>query len=237
VVSILASHPTTPQFLARKLFTFFAYENPSDDDIKPLVDAYVKSNHNMGEVMRALLLSPQFLSEKAYRNRVKSPTEFVVGVYRSLQIDGGSNQLPNQTTLMGQSLFDPPNVAGWPADKTSAFWLNGGTWMARLNYINALVVGNGNRTGAKSIDYQGIIQANHIDTPEHFVDYFSSFLLDGNLDADRRAQLIDYFSTPAPTSGRGKVQQITLTSGKSYPIDTVRGTLYLLMSSPEYQLN
>jgi uncharacterized protein (DUF1800 family) len=237
VVNILANHPATPWFLARKLFTFFAYENPSDDNVKPLVDTYIQSNHNMGAVMRTLLLSPQFSSQKAYRNRVKSPTEFVVGVYRSLQINSEGRELPIETTIMGQPLFDPPNVAGWPADKTSAFWLNGGTWMARLNYINALVTSNNARTGVKAIDYQSIIQANHIDTPEHFVDYFSSFLLDGNLDADRRTQLIDYFSAPAATTAKGKVQQVTLTSGKSYPLNTVRGTLYLLMSLPEYQLN
>lgn len=245
VVNILANHPATPWLLARKLFTFFAYENPSDDDVKPLVDTYVKSNHNMREVMRTLLLSPQFSSEKAYRNRVKSPIEFVVGAYRALQINSDGRQLPNQTTLMGQPVFDPPNVAGWPGDKTSAFWLNGGTWMARLNYINALVAGNKNLTGADPIDFQSIVQTNHIDTPEHFVDYFSSFLLDGNLDTEHRAQVIDYFASgqaqgsggTVPTSAKSRAQQITLTDGKSYPLNTVRGTLYLLMSSPEYQLN
>ena len=165
-----------------------------------------------------------------------------MGAYRSLQINGDGRELPNQTTLMGQPLFDPPNVAGWPADKTSAFWLNGGTWMAHLNYINALVAGNNNRAGGKSLDYQSIVHANNIDTPEHFVDYFSSFLLDGRLEADRRAQLIDYFPNGqaqgvSPTNGKVNVQQITLANGKSYPLNIVRGTLYLLMSSPEYQLN
>src|SRR5207248_4001782 len=47
VVHILANHPATPWFLSRKLFTFFVYENPSSDDLKPLVDTYVQSNHNM----------------------------------------------------------------------------------------------------------------------------------------------------------------------------------------------
>src|SRR5207248_1381026 len=60
VINILANHPATPWFVARKLFTFFAYENPSNDDLKPLVDTYVQSGHNMGEVMRTLLLSSQF---------------------------------------------------------------------------------------------------------------------------------------------------------------------------------
>src|SRR5216683_4219784 len=52
VINILANNPAAPWFISRKLFTFFVYENPSTDDLKPLVDTYVQSGHNMGEVMR-----------------------------------------------------------------------------------------------------------------------------------------------------------------------------------------
>lgn len=232
VVNILANHPATPWFISRKLFTFFVHENPSNDDLSPLVDAYVKSNHNMGEVMRTLLLMPQFTSAPAYRSRVKSPTEFVVGAYRALNIQGNGARLPYSTTIMGQTLFDPPNVAGWPADKVSSFWLNSGTWMARLNYIDQLLVGSHNHAVGYPPDLQGVVNANHIDSPERFVDYFASFLLDGQLVPDRRAQLLDYFNTKS-NSG----EQITLANGKSYPLSSVRGTLYLMLASPEYQLN
>jgi uncharacterized protein (DUF1800 family) len=33
---------------------------------------------------------------------------------------------------MGQALFDPPNVAGWPG---GADWLSTGSWMARMRYL------------------------------------------------------------------------------------------------------
>jgi uncharacterized protein (DUF1800 family) len=236
VVRILANHPATPWFISRKLFTFFVYENPSTDDLKPLVDTYVESGHNMGAVMRTLLLSPQFSSSKAYRARIKSPTEFVVGAYRALDMQGSGLALPSMTTLTGQTLFDPPNVAGWPGDKVSALWLNSGTWMSRLNYIDLLLV-RGGVTGKEQLqplDLQAVVNANHIDSPEHFVDYYTSFLLDGTLDNDRRSMLVDYFTTPDVSRGR---VQITLTNGKSYPLNRVRGTLYLIMASPEYQLN
>ena len=235
VINILVNNPATPWFIARKLFTFFVYENPSTDDLKPLVDTYVQSGHNMGAVMKTLLNSPQFSSAKAYRSRIKSPIEFTVGAYRALGITGDGNGLPTITTLMGQTLFDPPNVAGWPGDKVSALWLNSGTWMTRLNYIDLLLArGTIARTGSTPlVDLQGIINANKIDSPESFVDYFASFLLDGNLDSDRRQVLLDYFTT----SDIGRGGQIMLTSGKSYPLNRVRGTLYLMMTSPEYQLN
>jgi uncharacterized protein (DUF1800 family) len=236
VMRILANHPATPWFISRKLFTFFAYENPSNDDLAPLVDTYVKSGHNMGAVMRTLLLSPQFSSSKAYRSRLKSPAEYIAGTYRALNVQGDGKRLPAVITAMGQPLFDPPNVAGWPGDKVSSYWLNSGTWMTRLNYIDLLLVGTGtakNGTSAPA-DLQSAVDANHIDSPEHFVDHFASFLLDGQLAADRRALLIDYFNM----SDSGKVvKQVTLSNGKSYPINRVRGTLYLMMAAPEYHLN
>ncbi len=236
VLTILANNPATPWFIARKLFTFFVYENPSDDEVKPLVDTYVQSGHNMGEVMRTLLLSPQFASTKAYRGRIKSPVEFTVGAYRAMNIIGDGTGLPAITTLMGQTLFDPPNVAGWPGDKVSALWLNSGTWMTRLNYIDLLLArGTIARTNsAPLVNLQSIVETHQLNTPEQFVDHFSSFLLDNELAGDRRTQLLDYFTTQ-DSSSRGA--PITLGNGISYPFGRVRGTLYLMMSSPEYQLN
>jgi hypothetical protein len=190
----------------------------------------------MGEVMRTLLLLPQFASTKAYRSRIKSPVEYVVGAYRSMNIQGSGDGLPTFSLLMGQTLFDPPNVAGWPGDKVSALWLNSGTWMTRLNYIDLLLSrGTFTRQGRPSpIDLQSIVNAHTIDSPEHFVDFFSSFLLDGVVNQERRAQYIDFFTTKDTSRGNA---QITLKNGQSYPLNRVRGTLYLIIASPEYQLN
>lgn len=236
VVSILANHPATSRFIARKLFSFFAYENPSNSDLEPLVNAYTQSKHNMGEVMRALLLSPQFTSTKAYRSRVKSPTEFVVGAYRGLGIQSNGSELPGATTLLGQSLLDPPNVAGWPGDKVSALWINSGTWMTRLNYLDTLLVRGRSQNGAFTpVDLQAVVNANHIASPEQFVDHFTTFMLDGNVDPERRTQFIDYFT--ASDTGKNRGGFITLADGKRYPLNRVRGTLYLILASPEYQLN
>ncbi len=236
VINILVNNPAAPWFISRKLFTFFVYENPSTDDLKPLVDTYVQSGHNMGAVMRTLLLSPQFSSAKAYRSRLKSPVEFTVGAYRALGINANGSGLPAITTLMGQTLFDPPNVAGWPGDKVSALWLNSGTWMTRLNYIDLLLVRGTSAHGSSTslVDLQGMVNKYQLNSPEQFVDHFSSFLLDGNLGSDRRTQLLDYFTAQDGSSGG---TPITLNSGKSYPLGRVRGTLYLMMASPEYQLD
>jgi hypothetical protein len=190
----------------------------------------------MGEVMRTLLLSPQFSSAKAYRSRLKSPVEYTVGTYRALNVQGDGKRLPAVLTAMGQPLFDPPNVAGWPGDKVSSYWLNSGTWMTRLNYIDLLLVGNrsANNGVFAPLDLQAAVDANRIDSPEHFVDHFASFLLDGQLTTDRHVLLVDYFNTSDSSKA---VEQVMLTNGKSYPLNRVRGTLYLMMAAPEYHLN
>ena len=39
---------------------------------------------------------------------------------------------------MGQQLFSPPNVKGWPGGQA---WLNTSTVLARVNFAQALVMG------------------------------------------------------------------------------------------------
>jgi hypothetical protein len=106
--------------------------------------------------------------------------------------------------------------------------------MTRLNYIDLLLARGTLKGKARpAIDLQAIAEANSLNSPETFVDHFSSFLLDGPLPADRRSQVLSYFSATDNASR----QRVTLSGGKSYPLNRVRGALYLIMASPEYQLN
>jgi uncharacterized protein (DUF1800 family) len=234
IVRILTNHPATPWFIGRRLFAFFAYEQPGPQDLKPLVEAYVQSGHNMGAMLRALLLSPQFSSARAYRSRIKSPVEFTVGAYRALGIQGDGQGLNSITTLMGQPLFDPPNVSGWPGDAVSANWLNSGAWLTRLNYIDMLLArGTAAGRAGPLLDLQKMAQEQQLQTPEEFVDHFATLLLDGPLPSERRRQVLDYFTAMDNASA----QRVSLSDGRSYPLNRVRGALYLMMASPEYQLN
>ena len=84
--------------------------------------------------MRTILASRLFYSEHAFRRRLKSPVEYVLGavqaVYRRYA-DGEADYRPlPQLVLvpwlneMGQKLFAPPNVKGWPGGPA---WLNTAT--------------------------------------------------------------------------------------------------------------
>jgi hypothetical protein len=77
-----------------------------------------------------MLRSRLFFSDHAYRQRIKAPAEYIVGLARSLDSRPQPGQLATALEGMGQKLFAPPNVKGWDGGKA---WLNSGTLLARHN--------------------------------------------------------------------------------------------------------
>lgn len=238
VVKLVCAHPTTAHHVAWRMWSFFVWENPSDSDLQPLVDAYNKHDHNIGAMVKAMLTSSAFSSAKAYRARVKSPTEFLVGGIRNLGLTTDGKNLAGLLDTMGQVPYDPPNVAGWDGDKVSSAWLSTGAWMARVNFINALVAttsglsANKPATAASNSLIQQTITDRKIAKASDLADYYVAALLDNQLDESRRAILRDTVSQSAPAG-----QTLTLTGGAQIPALAARNMLYLLMSMPEYQMN
>lgn len=234
IARIICEQAVTPKFLATRLWRFFAYQNPTVADIQPLVDAYHNHNHSVKAMMQALLTSPAFYSSQAYRARIKSPIEFVVGAFRNLGLVGierGKNVLA-ALEVMGQAPYNPPNVAGWPGDQASGNWMNTGAWIIRVNAVNALVASMNSSPGFMQ-RLQSDIHQQNISTPADFVGYILTQLIDGQLDSARRQMLIDYVNTSSGGGGKG----VTLQGGKALSGASVRGLYYLVMSMPEYQLS
>ncbi len=237
VIQLVCAHPSTGRHLAYRMWSFFVYENPSDSDLQPLADAYYKSNHNIGAMVKAMLTSPAFFSDKAYKARIKSPVEFVVGAVRGLGLEIDGKKLPQAVAAMGQTIYDPPNVSGWDGDKMSSEWLSTQTWMTRVNFINSLVAASGGAT-TKGGDTSGtalqkLITDHQLKTPDEVLDFHIATLADSHLADDRRALLSTTLTQGATTGpsltlagGGGKLSALRL-----------RETLYTMMSLPEYQMN
>ena len=244
VVRLVCAHPATGAHLARRMWRFFVYDNPSPRDIQPLSDAYYKSNHNIMAMVRAMVSSPAFFSAQAYRARVKSPLEFVVGAIRAFGLTTNANGLVNVLSPMGQVPFAPPNVAGWPGDGASAEWMSTQAWITRINFANLAVNAAGRANarpratinllspdGTKTI--QRAITQRKLASEDDVVSYYVSVLLDGALDASRRAVLSETLSS-SPIKGE---PTYTLAGGKQISAAATAEMLYLLMSLPEYQMN
>jgi uncharacterized protein (DUF1800 family) len=149
VMRILLEQPACARFLVRKLYRFFVSEThePGDRLLEPLADEFRKSDGDVGAVVRTILSSRFFFSEHASRQRVKSPVEFVLGAVRATTTGAVPQQsLVARLDAMGQNLFAPPNVKGWPGGTA---WLNSATLVARENFAQALATGTLWRGGAR----------------------------------------------------------------------------------------
>jgi uncharacterized protein (DUF1800 family) len=90
----------------------------------------------MKALMRAVFLSPEFINNQSYRSLIKSPTEYMVSVLKALKAPQLSKLVMDAHENMGQMLFDPPDVGGWPNNDS---WISSNTVIARVNFATAVL--------------------------------------------------------------------------------------------------
>ena len=139
VLDQILAHPACGPYIARQIFSFFAYGNPDDELVNEL-GAYFKSvNYEIKPVLRKIFKSKAFYSDKAKGTRVKSPLLLMISTVRML----GMNPPPSAlllgvTARLGQNLLQPPNVKGWEGGLA---WITTATMLDRSNFCAALVKG------------------------------------------------------------------------------------------------
>jgi uncharacterized protein (DUF1800 family) len=244
IVRTVCAHPATGLHIARRMWRFFVYDNPSQADLQPLADAYYSHDHSIAAMVRAMFTSTQFFSSQAYRARVKSPLEFLAGAIRALGLETNGTGLPGALTAMGQVPLDPPNVAGWPGDGASLAWMSTQTWITRINLADALAAASATTQRPRAtalnltspngqVAIQHTIAQQQLASADDLMRYYVTVLLDNALDADRRAILTDAL-TNSPIKGG---PTFTLAGGTKVSVAATAETLYLLLSLPEYQMN
>lgn len=132
VIDIVLAQPAAPRFLATKLVEAFVTPSPSPDLLETIAQTLTAGNWELVPALRAIFTSPEFLSTEVRGALVKSPAEFVTGAFRAL--GRTENDLLQAGTRWmaqaGQTLYDPPNVGGWPHNEG---WLGAGQVLARYN--------------------------------------------------------------------------------------------------------
>jgi len=131
IVNILASHPATAKAVSRKLFSYLAYDNPSDDTVSQIAEVYTSTNGNIKAVVEAILNSNEFWSKLAYLSLVKSPVDYLTNCLRSLEATTNPRAAVGALNNMGQLPFDPPSVFGWPSGSA---WINTSSMLDRYNF-------------------------------------------------------------------------------------------------------
>ncbi|MFM6926684.1 MAG: DUF1800 family protein [Ferruginibacter sp.] len=130
ILNILLENKQTANYISRKIYRHFVNENVNEQNQQWLSSRFYNSSYNIAELLKDIYTSDWFYDEKNIGNRIKSPVELIAGIRRILpmQLENPESQLLFQRAL-GQVLFYPPNVAGWPGGKN---WIDSSSLMLRL---------------------------------------------------------------------------------------------------------
>ena len=203
-----AKRPVAARYIAKKMWTFFAYPNPEPEVLDALEAAFATGDLGIQNLVRAIFLHPYFYSAKAREGLVRSPVEFVVAALRHTNLTAAVARPENYLDDMGQLPFYPPTVEGW---KQNNVWISSASWWARASFARNLTskaTTAGLLAGVKTMTVPDAVQAG-----------FNQFGL-GTPSPATRATLEGWLT--AERSGRGTAEQGNL--------------ITLMLMSPDFNL-
>ncbi len=132
LIGILAAHPATARFIARKLIATLIAEDPPQALVARTARSFMRSGGDMASVLRSLVAAPEFFDRKHFGTKISDPFEFVVGLARNRHIGADYSELDNAMNRMGQPLFGRVTPDGYP--ERGGDWLNAATLLTRWNF-------------------------------------------------------------------------------------------------------
>ena len=136
LLDILLAQPQTARYVSAKLWREFICGTPDDAQLASVAARFRASGYDIGAALDALLMTPAFWDDRNRGVLVSSPVEFIVGTMRCFDVAYGDT-LPfaRRSAALGENLFYPPNVKGWPG---GASWINSSTLLERKQFVEQL---------------------------------------------------------------------------------------------------
>ncbi len=137
VLDILLSRPETAEFIVQKLWREFVSPEPDEREVHRLAQVFRSEHYELRPLMRALLTSDAFYAPQNRATLTKSPVDLIVGTLRQFNLAPAENRtLAFASQQMGQDVFNPPNVKGWPGGEV---WINSATLLLRKQALERLL--------------------------------------------------------------------------------------------------
>jgi len=139
-LNLLAHSPQTAHFISWKIAQRFVADDPPPALVDRMAKTFLSSDGDIKAVLRALVASPEFNSKKYFRNKVKTPMEFLASAYRTTLTDPSNpGALVNTIKTMGMPLYYALPPTGYYI--TADHWMNTGALVDRLNFAYQLTNG------------------------------------------------------------------------------------------------
>lgn len=146
IINTLLEKKETARFLSTKLYKYLVNEVPDAANTSAMANVFYSSGYDISKLLNFVFNADWFYFAKNTGNLIKSPVDLIVGLNRQFYIDYKNPDVLIQfERALGQVLFYPPNVAGWPGGKS---WIDSSSLMFRLK-IPSTVLNDG------LIDFKG----------------------------------------------------------------------------------
>lgn len=138
VLEMLLNNKNTARHIARKVYRFFVQEEVNAEQCEELANVFYESDYNIKTMMKYLFKAEWFYQSQG--KLIKSPIELMVGMARMFDLELSSPKTVwGVQHYLGQVLFDPPNVAGWPGGRQ---WIDASRLALRVR-LGSLILNKG----------------------------------------------------------------------------------------------
>jgi uncharacterized protein (DUF1800 family) len=136
-LTLLAADPHTAHFISYKLAQRFVADDPPPALVDRMAATYLSTDGDIRAILRTLVQSPEFNSKKYFRNKVKTPMEFLASAFRTTATDPANpGALVNSINTMGMRLYYALPPTGYYI--TADHWMNSTALIDRLNFAYQL---------------------------------------------------------------------------------------------------
>ena len=132
VVDAILARPEVAEHVTEKLWRAFVSDQPDPPTVRRLAQVFRNSGYEIEPLMKALLMSDGFRDPHNRHALIKSPVDLVVGTARLAGTRVPVERMHKFAKAMGQDLFDPPNVKGWPGGRA---WVTTASLPARERFL------------------------------------------------------------------------------------------------------
>ncbi len=230
IIDIILNRKETATFISRKIYKYFVNEEVITSELNEMADILYAADYDLEKLMTHVFKSDWFYAKRNIGTKIKSPIEFMAGLIRSLEITFNNKMgILFMERALGQTLFHPPNVAGWPGGKA---WIDNSTLMLRLNLVNLLyqntVIKYELEDEAERQSFKGFKKFNGIVELSRIVDTYN----DQNKQEITKG-LMDFFLLTNTSNKEKPLESSVLTKDNQ---SIIKEMTFKILSLPEYQL-
>ena len=103
-----------------EIYKYFVYYEPTESILDELAQTFINNNFELAPVLRQLFKSEHFFDEEVIGTQIKSPIDFILNFTKALNLPIGELApfFKVAADYLGQVIFNPVDVAGWPGQRS-----------------------------------------------------------------------------------------------------------------------